>query len=150
ELTLVKLTPAHLEALRYMVAKDASNIRAHLFVVGGEALGASVTAFWREAAPHVRIVNEYGPTETVVGCCVHEVAGMSGEIPIGRPTPNTRLYVLDTGLEPVGVGQIGELNIAGAQLGSGYLNRRSVTAERFVADPHSTEPGARMYRTGDL
>jgi amino acid adenylation domain-containing protein len=150
ELTLVKLTPAHLEALRYMVAKNASKIRTRLFVVGGEALGASVTAFWREEAPHVRIVNEYGPTETVVGCCVHEVTGMSGEIPIGRPTPNTHLYVLDTGLEPAGIGQTGELYIAGAQLGSGYLNRRGATAERFVADPHSTGPGARMYRTGDL
>ncbi|HEX6642970.1 MAG TPA: amino acid adenylation domain-containing protein, partial [Thermoanaerobaculia bacterium] len=143
DLTLVKLTPAHLDALRGLV--DVSKVRARKFVVGGEALPAEVAEYWR---PHVAIFNEYGPTETVVGCCVHEVTG--DDVPIGRATPGTRLYVLDRALQPVPAGVAGELYIAGAQLGRGYLHRPALTAERFVADPHAGERGARMYRTGDI
>jgi acyl carrier protein len=71
-------------------------------------------------------------------------------VPIGRPTPGTRLYVLDGSLEPLARGVIGELYVGGDQIGMGYWNRRTLTAERFVADPYADVPGARMYRTGDL
>jgi acyl-coenzyme A synthetase/AMP-(fatty) acid ligase/acyl carrier protein len=152
-LTLVKLTPAHLEALRNIFQFRSATITAQAFVVGGEALNPAVAAFWQSYAPQTRIINEYGPTETVVGTCVHEVDGDVGsavDVPIGRPTRNTRLYVLDGSLEPVAIGVAGELYIGGMQLGSAYLRRSSLTAERFVADPYSPLPGARMYRTGDL
>ncbi|HBH53425.1 MAG TPA: non-ribosomal peptide synthetase, partial [Planctomycetaceae bacterium] len=150
---LVKLTPSHLDALRHQLGPRLGNVRVRRFVVGGEALRRDVVAPWREAVPGLEILNEYGPTETVVGCCLqscHDDTGRGREIPIGHPTPGTRLYLLDARLRPVAEGETGELYIGGDQVAWGYLNRPAQTAERFLADPFSSIPGTRMYRTGDL
>ena len=151
DFTLVKLTPAHLTALADYLGDRATEVHCRRFVVGGEALKATVANFWSHHVPGLRIVNEYGPTETVVGCCVHIMEPgeqVSGDVPIGFATQGTRLYVLDRWLEPVPLGVWGELYIGGAQVGVGYLNRKALTAERFIAD-RWTGSGARMYRTGD-
>ena len=150
--SLIKITPAHLDVLKQLVPSGSAG-SAGAMVIGGEALHGASLAYWREHAPATRFINEYGPTETVVGCCVHEVAAAepsSGPVPIGRPIDNVEMHVLDPWGQPSPAGVPGELHIGGAGLARGYLGRPDLTAERFVPDPWSGRPGARLYRTGDL
>jgi amino acid adenylation domain-containing protein len=150
---LVKITPAHLELLGQQLSRDEVAGMSQVFVIGGENLLAESLQLWRQAAPKTRLINEYGPTETVVGCCVYEVQPQdpqNGSVPIGRPIANTQLYVLDDRLQPVPPGVTGELYIGGAGVARGYLNRPELTAERFLKDPFSGVPDARLYKTGDI
>lgn len=152
-LSLIKITPPHLELLNQTLRADKAAGKTRAFIIGGEALRGESLSFWRTHAPATRLINEYGPTETVVGCCVYDVpAGRpaSGAVPIGRPVANTQLYVLDGRLQPVPIGVSGELYIGGDGVARGYLNRPELTAEKFIPDPFRAEPRARLYRTGDL
>jgi amino acid adenylation domain-containing protein len=153
--SLVKITPAHLQLIGQQLAPEEAAAATRSFIIGGENLLAEHVEFWRVNAPETRLFNEYGPTETVVGCCVYEAQGGSaigGSIPIGRPIINTRLYILDRHLRPVPLGVAGELYIGGVGVARCYHRRPELTAERFVPDPFAQGPavfGARMYRTGD-
>jgi acyl-CoA synthetase (AMP-forming)/AMP-acid ligase II/acyl carrier protein len=97
-----------------------------------------------------RLHNLYGPTEAAVDVTHWECRRDDPReiVPIGQPIANTQIYILD-GLNPVAVGQIGELCIGGDGLARGYLNRPKLTAERFIPDPFIRRPEARLYRTGD-
>lgn len=151
--SLVKITPAHLTMLSQQLTPAQARVATKAFVIGGENLTGEALEFWRRHAPATALFNEYGPTETVVGCCVYRVEKddrFPGSVPIGRPIANTRLYVLDENREPLPMGITGELYIGGDGVGAGYLGRPELTAERFVRDPFAQDPGARMYRTGDL
>jgi amino acid adenylation domain-containing protein len=151
--SLVKITPAHLELLSQQISPEEAAGTTKVFVIGGENLVAESLQLWRKSAPAMRLINEYGPTETVVGCCTYEVKAddpASGSVPIGRPIANTQLYILDRYLNPVPIGVIGELYIGGDGVARGYLNRPELNKERFLADPFSGQPGARLYKTGDV
>ena len=123
---------------------DLPELRA--LVSAGEAVSAPVVERW---APGRRFVNAYGPTEATVGTAA-AVCEPDGRPPaIGRPFDNVRVYVLDAGGDPVPVGVPGELHAGGPGVARGYHGRAGLTAERFVPDALSGEPGARLYRTGD-
>ncbi|MFF0360890.1 non-ribosomal peptide synthetase [Streptomyces fungicidicus] len=143
----VKATPSHLPLLTALPSELSPTGE---LVVGGEMLIGDVVERWRRTHPGATVVNEYGPTEATVGCCVFSLGPDDpvepGATPIGRPTPGSALHVLDERLRPVPPGTEGELYIAGGQVARGYLGRPALTAERFVAAPG----GGRMYRTGDI
>jgi non-ribosomal peptide synthetase component F len=151
---VVKLTPAH---LRLLNEEEATPEKLQQWsqgvIVGGEALNWDQVRAWVTAG--VRVFNEYGPTETVVGSCVYELeagaeeSGANGGVPIGHPIRQTEMYLLDQWQQPVAVGVRGEIYIGGAGLARGYWERPELTAERFVPHPYSTRGGERLYRTGD-
>ncbi|MEM9486819.1 MAG: amino acid adenylation domain-containing protein, partial [Cyanobacteria bacterium P01_F01_bin.116] len=150
QFSLVKLTPAHLELLNQMLPPETLADQSQALVIGGEALMGHQLTFWQTHASNTRLINEYGPTETVVGCCVYETdetTDLTGAIPIGRPIANTQLYVLDAYQQRVPVGVAGELHIGGNGVARGYLNRPELTRERFIDSPFGK---GRLYKTGDL
>ncbi|PVZ42393.1 non-ribosomal peptide synthetase [Pseudomonas sp. CC120222-01a] len=130
-------TPVAEQALR----RDRQHPTLRTLLVGGDRL----RTFERD--PGFALVNNYGPTETTVVATSGQVIA-NGALHIGQPIANTRVYVLDEGLQPLPVGVTGELFIGGAQVARGYFNRPELTAERFFDDPFN--PGGRMYRSGDL
>nr|WP_205215457.1 non-ribosomal peptide synthetase [Amycolatopsis albispora] len=117
------------------------------FVVGAERLDPELARRWGDRRA---LFNAYGPTEVTINSVTwHYDPDDPGPLPIGLPDPEVRAYVLDSALQPVGVGVTGELYLAGPKVARGYVNRPGLTAERFLADPFGP-PGERMYRTGDL
>ncbi|HEX6908837.1 MAG TPA: amino acid adenylation domain-containing protein, partial [Longimicrobium sp.] len=148
---LVKITPIHLGLLAGMLRPEELAAAARTLVIGADSLSAEPTVVWQDHAPGVRLMNEYGPTETVVGCSAYTLptgTHRAGPVPVGRAIQNLAFHVLDAHGEPAPPGLPGELYIGGAGVARGYLGRPGLTAEKFVPDPFAA-PGARMYRTGD-
>ena len=145
--SLVSAVPS---ALSQVLAHGGVDVKADVVVLAGEGLAQQTLRDIQAAIPGCQVANIYGPTEaTVYATAWYSNATVSSAPPIGRPISNTRVYVLDAGLQPVPVEVAGELYIGGAGLAWGYLGRPGLTAQRFVADPFDT-PGGRLYRTGDL
>jgi fengycin family lipopeptide synthetase B len=119
-------------------------------IVAGERCPVALAAQHHRRLPGASLYNEYGPTEGTVWSTVYEVPASidAPTVPIGRPIPGARAYVLDPHLQPVPPGVAGELFLGGAGVVTGYLNRSELTAERFIDSPF--EPGDRLFRTGDL
>ncbi len=154
---VLKIVPSHLQALLESTSDEAEKILPRKYLItGGEALTPKLLEKIASLNPACEMLNHYGPTETTVGSLTLELKSYDWQkpglatIPIGRPIQNTQTYILDQNLEPVPVGVRGELYIAGAGVTAGYLGQPEKTAERFLANPFSSDPAARMYRTGDL
>ncbi|MDQ1925190.1 amino acid adenylation domain-containing protein, partial [Massilia pseudoviolaceinigra] len=151
DITLMHFVPS-------MLAVFLEQIETHHYpllrriLCSGEALPYSLQLRITQLLPDVELHNLYGPTEAAIDVtswyCKRD--SYVGIVPIGRPIANTQIYILDTHLQPVPLGVAGEIYIGGAGVARGYLNRPDLTAERFIADPFSTEIGARLYKTGDL
>ncbi|GCE27611.1 hypothetical protein KDA_30950 [Dictyobacter alpinus] len=151
--SMIKITPTQLEVLNQQLPQTDASGWVRTLVVGAEALRGDTLHFWQEHAPGTILLNEYGPTETVVGCSIYQIPEghlSTGPVPIGLPIANTTFYVLDKQLQLVPIGVPGELYIGGDGVAWGYLNRADLTAAAFIPDPFSTKPGARLYKTGDL
>ncbi|MEC3686474.1 amino acid adenylation domain-containing protein, partial [Bacillus velezensis] len=158
-----KVTTAHfipamvnsfLDALETEPAETRTRLGRTLTRVfaGGEALSPLTAARFADLLPETMLIHGYGPTEATVDAafyvCDRKRDSGRTRLPIGKPVPGARLYVLDGGgtVQPAGVA--GELYIAGTGVARGYLNRPELTAERFLDDPFY--PGERMYQTGDI
>lgn len=157
----VKLTPTQLELTNQIA--DASGMAQHSWLnnqctllLGGESLShQTVDSIYSE------VINEYGPTETCVGCSVYKINGdeslsdeckadISNHVPIGKAIGNMQIYVLNENLLPVPVGVQGQICIGGAGLAQGYVNQPGLTAKKFVPNPFSKVPGERLYLSGDV
>jgi len=137
--------------LEHAPPADLASLRAA--IVAGETCPPSLPEKHAGLLPEAALYNEYGPTEATVWATVHRCGPADrgrAAVPIGTPIANTRAYVLDPRMNEVPVGVTGELYLGGAGVTRGYLGRPGLTAERFVADPFSNDPGARLYKTGDL
>ena len=150
--SFIKLTPSQLRILIDLLDSEDMGRLAGTLVVGAEAFSVRTLQRWRRCDPETSVVNEYGPTEASVGNCVYFADGTEKDdlLPIGRPIPNTTMYVLDNALAPVPIGVPGELYIGGVCVARGYAGQPALTAERFIEDPFSPEPEAKLYRTGDV
>lgn len=151
----LKIVPSHLAALMaYAAPRDLLPRRT--LVLGGETAPWDLVERLQVLAPELRILNHYGPTESTVGVTTYRVpdGGRSEEswaqsVPIGQPMKHALIRLLDGGGQPVPLGAAGEIYIGGVSVARGYLGNPAATAERFVPDPYSREPGERLYRTGD-
>ncbi len=133
--------------------ENPSGLDLRRVLVGVEPIPEPLLATLAERVPGLVIINGYGPTEATSCTALFDVdpgrAG-SGKTPIGRPVANAAIYLLDKNLQPVPAGVLGDLHASGVGLARGYLHSPALTAERFIPDPWSHEPGGRLYRTGDL
>ena len=157
-ITVLEVVPSLLAVLLDVAARrpgaPAAPWLLRWLVSTGEALPSELCRRWLDLHPDIPVLNAYGPTECSDDVTQHAIGQAAevepGTVPIGRSLPNMQLHVSDgqSSLLPVGVP--GELCVGGICVGRGYLRDPARTAEAFVPDPYSAQPGARLYRTGDL
>jgi amino acid adenylation domain-containing protein len=140
-ITHITLPPSALKVMPCVRLPKLSTV-----IVAGEDCPADFVSHWSSDR---QLFNGYGPTEATVCTTLANCGGRSGKIPIGSPISNKKVYILDASLRPVAVGIPGELYIGGVGLARSYINRPELTAEKFLPNPFSHEPGDRLYRTGD-
>jgi len=150
-ISVLFLTTALFNQLASVVPEAFKNLQYLLF--GGEAVDPkSVKVVLRNGAPQ-RLLHVYGPTESTTFACwylVQDIPEGATNVPIGRPISNTQIYILDSKLQPVPVGNPGELYIGGDGLARGYVNRPELTEEKFIPNPFEEVGSSRLYKTGDL
>ena len=151
-ITRLVLVPSLLHAMLgtgESLSKRLSKLKS--WTCSGEALSLALANSFRQQFPDALLLNLYGSSEVAADVSYHETSENEvRDIPLGRAIANTQLYVLDSNMEPVPFGVIGEIYAGGEGLARGYLDRPELTAEKFVPHPFAQSPGLRLYRTGDL
>ena len=157
KLTVVNLPTAYWNQFIQQATRTDSDdaIGVRLLIVGGDLLRTDSLALWKKSSLRdARLLNAYGPTETVITASLFEIAPdrelEKGAVPIGKPAPGRRVYILDKHGNVAPIGVAGELYIGGDLIARGYLKRPDLTAEKFIPDSFSAIAGSRLYRTGDL
>ena len=157
DLTVLNLPTAFWHQICVELPQVSIPNSVRLVVIGSErALPRWLAAWKQHTSVHVRLINAYGPTEATVSSTLCDLAGPNAVevgdriLPIGKAINNVQTYVLNLELQPVKVGTIGELYIAGTGLARGYLNRPDLTAIKFIHKPHGYNNSIRLYKTGDL
>lgn len=154
QVTLLEVVPSYLTVLLDLVEEWGIQLQylQHLMITGEAATPALVTR-WFGLCPAIKMVNAYGPAEASDDICqyVMDQAPENREyIPVGKPLPNIRIYIVNQQMHLCPIGVIGEICVAGISVGRGYLNDPVRTEEAFIEDPFVLQPGIRMYKTGDL
>lgn len=154
--TILNQTPSAFAQLISAQAESEEHHSLRLVIFGGEALDLRTLRPWvkRNGGERPQLVNMYGITETTVHVTYRpltnqEIESQRGSL-IGNPIPDLKAYLLDQECQLVPISVTGEMYVSGAGVARGYLNRAGLTAERFIADPFSSDPRARLYKTGDL
>ncbi|PYL70307.1 MAG: non-ribosomal peptide synthetase, partial [Verrucomicrobia bacterium] len=146
EVTLVNTVPS---AISELMRRQVLPSSVRTVCLAGEPLGVELVKQVYQSPGVRKVYDLYGPTETAT-YSTWALRRVNGLRTIGRPFANTQVYLLDQNEQPVPVGLPGQIYIGGDGLARGYLNRPELTAEKFIADPFSSRPGARVYKTGDL
>ncbi|MDB9388326.1 amino acid adenylation domain-containing protein, partial [Microcystis aeruginosa] len=141
-ITHVTLPPS---ALVVLPKESLPNLQT--LIVAGEACPLDLVKQWSVGR---NFFNAYGPTEASVCATIGQCYQDDLKVTIGKAIANVQIYILDAFLQPVPIGVPGELYIGGVGVARGYLNRPELTAERFIFNPFSNDPGSRLYKTGDL
>jgi NRPS condensation-like uncharacterized protein len=153
--TVLQVVPALLRSILERMPHELSFralSRLRWLISTGSSLAPNLLRDWFRHFPNVPLINAYGASECSDDVATQKFAAapaLLATVPIGRAIPNTRLYVLDSHLQPVAVRVAGELYVAGAGVGRGYLNNPEQTGRSFLRDPFANRRGARLYRTGD-
>ncbi|MQU66458.1 amino acid adenylation domain-containing protein, partial [Pseudomonas sp. FSL R10-1350] len=151
-ITIACFTPSYLLQMADYIGEAGRKLPIRSYTVGGEGMPKHAFDEVQRVLQPPRIINGYGPTETVITpliwCAYPDTQFDSAFLPIGRPVGERSAYVLDASMQPLPVGVAGELYLGGEGIARGYHQRPALTAERFVPDPFV--PGARLYRSGDL
>ncbi|HLP88085.1 MAG TPA: amino acid adenylation domain-containing protein [Nostocaceae cyanobacterium] len=160
--TVIDIVPSYWRNCNYVLAnlsaetrKEILDNQLRLIVSASEPLLSDIPHFWHLNLNHqTQFINMFGQTETCGIVATYPIKitakNLTKIVPLGQPIANTQIYLLDQNLQPVPIGVIGELYIGGWGVGQGYLHRPDLTAERFIPNPYSQEPGTRLYKTGDL
>jgi amino acid adenylation domain-containing protein len=150
----IVLVPSHLRFLldEYEIAGPKLN-RPKLWVASGEVLTAELAKRFQETMVGCTLLNLYGSSEVAADVTSYEISESTPinlHVPIGYPISNTQVYILDRYVQPVPIGVVGEICVAGDSLANEYLKRSELTATRFTVNPFSSDGRGRLFRTGDL
>ena len=147
----LKIVPSHLQGL--LSASEAAKVLPQkTLILGGEGASQQLLQKLQQLAPNMTIINHYGPSETTVGITTDQRCTNEDYFPLGRPLANTDLYILDRNLQPVAIGERGELYVGGPALAHGYYGQADQTTEAFIPNPFArgdSDYQQCLYKTGD-